>query len=166
MRKTLIAGTVIATGALGGLAAVWPAAPVDYKPVVLSEAEILAEKDIHCTSVGDDSLKRGCIAANDPIFWKMSAIFRVCGQKTSHHLQSPFDDNIGRAIQEVELWRCQGQYASVNGSELSDWPRATRSRTIDGAWGNLRYHWQSHGVSRPLDFSRAMAHVIQFSLSK
>jgi hypothetical protein len=165
MRNTLIAGVLIASGIGAGLTAVWPKPPVDYQPAVLAEGEILAEGGRHCTDIQDDWLKKICLGSSHPTAWKMSLIFRTCGEKTAHLLINPHD-TIGLALQDIERWRCEGQYADINGLELSDWPRSSRGRVTDSAWGNLRLHWQSNGAARPLAFSRAVAHVVNFSLSK
>lgn len=165
MRKTLIAGAVVVSGIGGALTAVWPAAPVDYQPTVLTEGDIQAEGRVYCTDIKDDWLRKICFSNSMPTTWKMSIIRRTCGEKTAHLLRDP-QDHIGNAVQEIEGWRCRTQYSAVNGSDLKDWQPGTRSGTVADAWQKLSYHWQFQGLSRPLDFSRAMAHVTHFSLNK
>lgn len=163
MRMTVFAGTVVvATGAFGAAALLWPEKPVNYQPTILTEAEILAEKPRFCESV--PAFRDNCLRTSAPVQWKVGLINRVCSEKTGFP-GGGTGDWIGNAEREIEHWRCVSQFVAVNGKDVEGLPALSRSRTVSGAWDNLSYHWKFDGISaRPLDFSAAIAKTVRFSL--
>ena len=165
MNKTMVIGTLVLSGGLFASLALWPQTSVDYQPTVLSDGDILAEKNRVCGAPRYDWDQRNCKGPSEPIIWKVMAISNACDQKTVHLVQGD-QDKIGQALQTVERWRCRVQFSAINGDDLKNWSSSSRPDTTARAWAALANHWQYEGVSRPVDFGLATIKLVRFSLGK